>query len=103
MRTVCVVEMPRDDVIDMIAVRYAFVAATRAVLVRCVVPRARMPAGARRRIFAACRNDVFVDVAFVRVVKVAVVEVIDVTLVADCRVSAVFLMCMLMLGMHGVR
>ena len=103
MRFVRVMEMPGDDMVDVIAVRNAFVAATRAVSVRRVVPGARMAAAASRGIFATCSDDVFVNVSFVNVVEVAVVNVIDVALVPNCGVAAIRRMCMLMFGMHGVR
>jgi len=82
---VLVMQTAVDDVVDMIAVRYGFMAATFAVNVAV--------AGVNR--MAAVRVD-FIDaqgmlvvVAVVLMVQVAVVQIIDVAFVLDGSVAAV--------------
>jgi hypothetical protein len=81
--SVHVVEVPRHEVVGVIAVGHRLVAAARAVDVGRVVDLARMSRGAVRGVLAADGERVFVDVIAVYVVEVAVVEEVLVTFVLD--------------------
>ena len=82
---VLVMQTAVDDVVDVIAVRYGFVAATFAVNV-AVAAVNRMAAVRIGFIDTQC---MLVVVAVVLMVQVAVVQIIDVTFVFDGSVSAV--------------
>ena len=83
--TVLVMQTAVDDVVDMIAVRYGFMAATFAVNV-AVAGVNRMAAV---RISFIDAQGVFIVVAVVLMVQVAVVQIIDVAFVFDGSVAAV--------------
>lgn len=85
MVAVLVVQTAVDDVVDVIAVRYGFVATTFAVNV-AVAAVNRMAAV---RIGFIDTQGVFVVVAVVLMVQVPVVQIIDVAFVFDGSVSAV--------------
>ena len=82
---VLVMQTAVDDVVDMIAVRYGFVAATFAVNV-AVAGVNRMAAV---RIGVIDAQGMFVVVAVVLMMQVAVVQIIDVAFVFDGSVAAV--------------
>jgi hypothetical protein len=93
-----------DEVVDVIAVGYGFVSAGRPM-------RVRAPAlgCATRRIGVADLDSMLVDVAFVHVVQMAVVQVIDMAMMANSRVSAAWTMLVgvirmmrLSAGRHGL-
>lgn len=85
-----------DQVIDVIAVRDGFMPTARAV------PMARLMVAAVRRalvrVFRADFDLVLVDVIAVRMVQVAVMKIVDVVAMPDCRVAAGRSMLMFMLG-----
>ena len=85
MVAVLVMQTAVDDVVDVIAVRYGFVAATFAVNV-AVAGINRMAAVRVGFIDAQC---MLVVVAVVLMVQVAVVQIIDVAFVLDGSVAAV--------------
>lgn len=85
MISVLVVQTAVNDVVDVIAVRYSFVAATFAVNV-AVAGVNRMAAV---RIGFIDAQGVFIVVAVVLMVQVAVVQIIDVAFVFDGSVAAV--------------
>ena len=85
MISVLVMQTAVDDVVDVIAVRYSFVAATFAVNV-AVAGVNRMAAV---RIGFIDAQGVFIVVAVVLMVQVAVVQIIDVAFVFDGSVAAV--------------
>jgi hypothetical protein len=62
------------EVIDVVAVRYGFVTATRAV---GIVPRTSHVRHALRRVCLADRQHMLIDVVAMRVVHVAVVQIVD--------------------------
>ena len=82
------VEMVTDDVVGVIAVRDRVVPARRAVGVPRLVRAARVGRRAGGRIGLSGRKDVLVDVAFVKVMEVTVVDVVLVALVLDGLVAA---------------
>ena len=85
MISVLVMQTAVDDVVDVIAVRYSFVAATFAVNV-AVAGVNRMAAV---RIGVIDAQGMFVVVAVVLMMQVAVVQIIDVAFVFDGSVAAV--------------
>lgn len=85
MVAVLVVQTAVDDVVNMIAVRYGFVAATFSVNV-AVAGVNRMAAV---RVGFIDAQGVFIVVAVVFMVQVAVVQIIDVAFVFDGSVAAV--------------
>ena len=85
MVAVLVVQTAVDDVVNMIAVRYGFVAATFAVNV-AVAGVNRMAAV---RVGFIDTQGVFIVVAVMLMVQVAVVQIIDVAFVFDGSVAAV--------------
>jgi hypothetical protein len=72
------------EVVDMVTMGHRFVPAGWAVLVCAACLR-----GTLHGVGCADGNDMFVDVILVHVVEVAIMEIIDVPLVADPGVSAV--------------
>jgi hypothetical protein len=84
------VQVAIDQVIDVVAVRHRFVAATRPVLVAPRVSAALMLGSALRRILGAHRHGVLLDGAGLRgMVQVAVVQIIDVAVMLYGGVAAV--------------
>ncbi|HXN31945.1 MAG TPA: hypothetical protein VN894_08790 [Polyangiaceae bacterium] len=90
-----VVKMAVDDVIDVLAVRDRGVAAARAVTMRAGVRSAVVPLRAGIRVLLADRDGVLVEVVTVDMVKMAIVQVVAMTLVLDDRVTAAFLVLVL--------
>lgn len=82
MAGVRMVQVPVDEVVEVIAVRHNLVTAGRAVCVGRVVTAARVRGGAGVWIGAADLDDVFVDVRLVGVMQVPVVQVVDMVAVA---------------------
>lgn len=88
MITVRVVQVAIDEVVDVIAVRYCLVAATRAVHVIWLVTAAVVrPTTLRIRI--AYRDSMLVVVILVGAMQVAVVQVADVIAVLNGGVTAI--------------
>ena len=83
------VEMPIDEVVDVIAVRHGLVAASGTVDVVRIVPRAAMLGGAADRVGLVDGERMRIDVVVVCMVQRAVVQVVDVVAVNDGRVSAI--------------
>jgi hypothetical protein len=82
------------EVIDVVAMRNRLVAAIRAVLVRAARLRSAL-----HRIGGIDRDRVLVDMIVVHVVKMAVVEIVQVASVANRGMPAVRAMLMRMVGM----
>lgn len=83
-----VVEMTRDQIVDVIAVGNGFMATACAVLVACAVAGAAVRGRACARIRSADLEHTLIHVPLVCVVKVSVVQVVDVIAVLDGRVAA---------------
>ena len=102
MVAVLVVQAAVDDVVHMVAVRHGFVAAAFAM----DVASAGIDRMAAVRIGGVYFEAVLVVMAFVGVVQVAVVQVVDMVAVLDGGVAAAFAVNMGMVGMgmvaHGV-
>jgi hypothetical protein len=88
MRTVLIVQVSRDGVVLMIAMRNGLVSAVRTVRMRLIVFTAGVTAIATLRIRGGDADDVLVDVLLVRVMQVAVVQIVDVPFVTNGRVTA---------------
>ena len=81
--------MPVDDVVDVIAMGNGFVTATGAMGVGGIVAAASVIGCARRWVVAADRELVLVDMIAMRMVQMAVMQVVDVTVMLDLGVAAV--------------
>jgi hypothetical protein len=94
MAVVRVMQPSVHEIIDVIAMRYAFVSAARTV-------RMRAPCRGRaaRRVGVADFDQVFVDMISMHVMQVAVVQIIDMAFMAHSRVPAVRTMLMCVIGM----
>lgn len=97
-----VMQVPGDEVVDVIAMRNYLVTATRAVDMALGVTGAAVRRRARGRIGRVDLDDALVHVAIVEVVKVPVVEVVDVVTMADGEVAAVGAVDVIVIGMNGV-
>jgi hypothetical protein len=82
------------DVIDVVAMGHGFVPAGRAMLVRA--------AGLRRALHGICGidcDDMLINVILMQVMKMAVMEIVDMALMADRRMPAVGTVLVGMVGM----
>jgi hypothetical protein len=94
-----VVKMAGYPIVHMLAVRYRFVATSGPVEMARLVPTAAVVRGAAVGVFARYLNHVLVDMAFVRMVKVTIMQIVGVAAVAYRRMSATRPMLMRMVGM----
>ena len=83
-----VVQVVVHQVVHVVAVRHRFVAAARPMSVPLLVPAASVVGRAIRRVRGADRQGVFLNLAAALVVQVAVVQVVRVVAVPQCRVAA---------------
>jgi hypothetical protein len=86
--TTLVMQMSADYVVGVVAMGDGFVAAPGPMLVFDGMTSAVVPRCMFRRIGSAHRNYVIVDMIAVKIVHVAVVQVVRVSLVLDAAVSA---------------
>jgi hypothetical protein len=94
---VLVVQVAIDQVIDMVAVRDRRVSASRSVHVIGRVGRAGMSAGAGGWVMSRDLQDMLFDRPVEgRVMQVSIVEVVDMSIMFDCRMPAVFSVDMVM-------
>lgn len=97
---VLVVQVTIDKVIDMVAVRDRRVSASGSVHVVGRVGRADMSAGARGWVMSRNLQDMLFDHSVEgRVMQVSIVEIVDVSIMFDCRMPAIFSVDMLMVFM----
>jgi hypothetical protein len=91
-----VMEMPTHEVVYVISVRHRLMPATRTVYMGCLVAGTPMLGCASFGI--CCRNldHVLFDVVFIDVVKMPVVEIVDMISVADRYVATILAMHMCM-------
>ena len=101
MVAVRVVQVAVDQVVDVVTVRDGFVAATGAMDVAGLVAAAFVLGRAAVGVGGRDRDHVLVDVVAMRMVQVAVVQVIDMTVMADGRVAAAGAMGVVMVGVMG--
>lgn len=88
MAMVWMMQMAIHQIVDMVAVRHCFMTTSGAVDVIGGVGSAGMIGSAGVGVGLADCQDMLVDVAFMRGVKVTVMDVVDVPLVLDCGMSA---------------
>jgi hypothetical protein len=94
---VLVMQVAIDQVIDMVAVRDRRVSASRSVHVVGRVGRAGMSAGAGGWVMSRdLQNMLFDHPVEGRVMQVSIVEVVDMSIMFDCRMPAVFSVDMVM-------
>jgi hypothetical protein len=98
MVAVRVVKMAGDAIIHVVAVRHRLVAAAGAMHMARFMTGAAMFGGAAVRIFACYLHHVLVDVIVMRVVEVAIMQIVYVAAVADGGMSAARTMPMRMVG-----
>jgi hypothetical protein len=82
------------EIIDVVTMRNGFMPTGRAVLV-CAAGLRRAMDG----IGSVDRDDMFVDVVLMHMVEVAIMQIVDVTFMADAGMSTVCAMLMSMVGM----
>jgi hypothetical protein len=86
---VLMVKMPVDEIVDVIAMRNHRMTAAGAMVMRGVMGAASVSARTGVRVRPTHRNGVFVDVTVMVVVQMAVMEIVDVIVVADREMSTV--------------
>lgn len=91
-----------DQIVDMISVGHRLVTAIRSMAVSRVMPAAAMLGRTAIRVCRTDLDDVLIDVIVVRVMQMAVVQVVDVTVVPDCDVAAALAMDVRMIGVNGM-
>jgi hypothetical protein len=91
------VQMARDQVVDVIAVRNRLVPAARSMHMIASVATTAMVRGTRRRVGRPDLDIALVDVAVMRVMQVPVVKIVEVVTVSNCVVAAVGTMLMRMI------
>jgi hypothetical protein len=97
-----VMQVPIDEIVDVVAMRYGFMPTALAVNMGRVMAAAapiRAPVGIRR----ANRNGVLIYMIRVRVVQMAVVQVIDMPIMTDRSMTATWSVHVGMVAMRGVR
>ena len=94
------VQVATHEVVDMVAVRHPFMAATRAVDVSSFVTRDR--SGAAVGLSGAEFDNVFIDVIAVWMMQMPVVQVIDVPVMFHGRVAAAGAVVMTVMRMNFV-
>jgi hypothetical protein len=90
------VEMPRHEIVDVTIVWHSLVSATASMDVPFVVPAAGVARRTGRRIHRATFERVLIHVVAVRMVQVAVMQVVSVILVLHRGMAAVGSMCVSM-------
>jgi len=94
---VLMVQVAIDQVIDMVAVRDRGMSASRSVHVVGRVGRAGMSAGAGGWVMSRDLQDMLFDHPVeCRVMQVSIVEVVDMSIMFDCRMPAIFSVDMVM-------
>ena len=88
MGAVGVVKVAVHQIVHVVTVRHGFVAATRAVHVCSFMSIANVARSACARVRRRHRNHVFVHMIAVRVMQVAIMEVVNVVVVANGHVAA---------------
>jgi hypothetical protein len=94
-----VVQMIADAIIDMPAVGHRLVTAARAMHMTGVVTAAAMVGGASIRVGGRYLDRMLVDMPFMRVVQMAVMQIVDVLFVMHGLVSAAGTVLVRMFGM----
>ena len=88
MPSVVMMQMPRDEVIEMITVRDALVSACWPVDVRSLVAAAIVIRCTRRRICPVYRDRMLIYVAGMQMMQMTIVKVIGMIFMNHCRMAA---------------
>ncbi len=96
------VQMTIDKVVHVIAVRHCLMTAVRAVSVTGVMALTGMAVGALSRIGRSHRKSMLINVPFMLVVQVTVMEIIDVIVMLNRNMAAVGTVCMGMIFVNFV-
>lgn len=92
-----VVKVPLDQVINMVAMRNRLVSTLRPMHMIRSMPRAIVPGRAVLRIRRVYANNMFIDMVFMRIMQMAVMQVVDVAIVHDSGMAAFQPMEMIMI------
>jgi hypothetical protein len=103
MTAVGVVQVAGDTVIHVVSVRHRLVAAAGTVHMTRLMPTAAMVGGTPVGMITRYFDHVLVDMPFVRVMEVTIVQIIDMAAVAHRGMAAARSMLMRMVGMGGGR
>lgn len=90
------------QIVHMVAVRHGLMSTARAVDMTGVMTGAGVIRSASRRVGVAYFEDMLVDVAVVRRMQVAVVQIVDVAVVQNRGVAAACAVRMIMIFVDGV-
>lgn len=101
MTRVDMMQMTVDQVVQVVAVRNRLVAASRPVDVTLIVFSTLVIGSALVLVALINTETVLVHMTFVHVVKMAVMEIIDMVAMLDCGMPASVAVLVLMVGMHG--
>lgn len=99
--SVRMMEMPVHQIIDMIPMRHGFVATPWTMSVIRVMLTTLMARGALRRIVFGHFQLVALHSILAHVMKMTIVQIIDMIAVPDCGMATSGLMLMLVIGMNG--
>ena len=95
-------QVPVHQEIRVVAMGHGFVAAIRTVDMRCLVAFTRMRRCTDVRVLRGNRQDVFVDVIFMGVVHVSVVQKVRVAVMLNPGMAAGLIVLMDVWGVRGV-
>lgn len=93
--------MAVDEIVDMIAVRDGFVAAAWAMDVSGIMSGAAMVRRTTIRVLVAHLNPMLVDMIGVRMVKMTIVEIVDMVAMPNRDVAALRSVRVIVIGMMG--
>lgn len=97
-----VMQMPADEVVDVVPMWDRLMPAVRTVGVRCVVLAAVVLGGAAVRVSGIYLQGVLIHVILVRMVQMAVVQIVDVISVLDRRMPAARAVSVIVSSVRGV-
>jgi hypothetical protein len=92
-----VMKMAIDQIVDMLAVRHRFMPAAGAMCMLLRMPRALMFRCAIFRVGTRYTDHMFVNMVVMQVVQMAIVQIVDVTVMHDARMPASWTMRMSMI------
>jgi len=101
MITMGMMKVAIDQVIDVVAVRYGLVPASRTVNVARIMAAAIVVGRTLIRVFRADFERVFVHMIAMRMVQMSIMQVIDMVAMPDGGMSAVGAMLMVVMGVMG--
>jgi len=102
MRAMGEVQMAGDQIINMVSVRHRLMSAVRAMAMFGLMPFAAMGGGASRRVLRGDTEPMFIDMVAVRMMKMSVMEIIDMTVMEDGQMPTVRSVLMGVMLMDGV-